>query len=197
MIVRRPQDPARFSGTVLVEWLNVTIGTDGDPSWGYTAEEIMREGHAWVGVSAQGAGVQAAAKADPARYGSLRHPGNPFSFDIFPHAARALTRHSGAAPLGELVPKHLIAFGQSQSAAFRVTAANTTQFTIQSRVLAISGLTNVGSEAQVVSGASGAGPTYTMTSGQADIYIGGHFDVLTTTPEGTYNGTLNVTVNFN
>ena len=100
MIVRRPQDPARFSGTVVVEWFNVTIGRDGDPSWGYGAEEIIREGHAWVGVSAQQTGVRALAAADPQRYGSLDHPGDRYSFDIFTQAGRALTRHAGAAPLG-------------------------------------------------------------------------------------------------
>jgi hypothetical protein len=118
MIVRRPQDPARFSGTVVVEWLNVTTGRDGDPSWGYGAAEIMREGHAWLGVSAQAPGVRALASADPQRYGSLDHPGDRYSFDIFTQAARALTRRNGAAPLGDLRPDTLIAIGLSQSAAF-------------------------------------------------------------------------------
>ena len=118
MIVRRPQDPARFSGTVVVEWLNVSIGSDGDPSWGYGAEEIMREGHTWVGVSAQQAGVNTLTTTDPQRYGPLDHPGDQYSFDIFTHAGRALTDHIGAAPLGGLEPETLIAIGLSQSAAF-------------------------------------------------------------------------------
>jgi hypothetical protein len=118
MIVRRPKDPARFSGNVVVEWFNVTIGSDGDPSWGYGAEEIMREGHAWVGVSAQQGGVKALTATDPQRYGSLDHPGDNYSFDIFTQAGRALTDHTGAAPLGRLEPETLIATGLSQSAAF-------------------------------------------------------------------------------
>jgi hypothetical protein len=127
MIVRRPQDPARFSGTVVLEWFNVTIGRDGDLSWGYGAEEIMREGHAWVGVSAQQAGVRALATSDPQRYGSLDHPGDPYSFDIFTQARRALPRHSGAAPLGDLEPETVIAIGLSQSASFLFAYVNGVQ----------------------------------------------------------------------
>jgi hypothetical protein len=118
MIVRRPRDPARFSGTVVLEWFNVTAGFDGDPSWGYGAEEIMREGHAWVGVSAQDVGIDVLAEDDPARYGSLHHPGTKYGYDVFTHAARALTSHDGPAPLGDLEPETLIAAGLSQSAAF-------------------------------------------------------------------------------
>ena len=31
MVVRRPTDPARFNGTVVVEWLNVSAGRESDP----------------------------------------------------------------------------------------------------------------------------------------------------------------------
>jgi hypothetical protein len=127
MIVRRPQDPARFSGTVVVEWLNTTTGRDLDASWGAGADEIIREGHAWVGVSAQQPGVRTIVAADPQRYGSLDHPGTPFSLDIFTQAGRALTHHSGAAPLAGLVPEHLIAIGQSQSASFLISYVNGVQ----------------------------------------------------------------------
>ncbi len=32
VIVRRPEDPAEFSGVVVVEWLNVSAGRDSDPT---------------------------------------------------------------------------------------------------------------------------------------------------------------------
>jgi hypothetical protein len=127
MIVRRPDDPAMFSGTVVVEWLNVTVGSDGDPSWGYGAEEIMREGHTWVGVSAQQPGVRTLVDADPPRYGSLEHPGDSYSFDIYTQAGRAVTDHTGSAPLGDLEPTTLIAIGLSQSAAFLSSYINGVQ----------------------------------------------------------------------
>ena len=40
LIVRRPLDPAAFSGVAVVEWLNVTTGSDAAVSWHYLAEEL-------------------------------------------------------------------------------------------------------------------------------------------------------------
>jgi hypothetical protein len=57
-VLRRPKDLAAFSGTLVVEWLNVSSGMDGCPDWTFTAEEILRRGHAWAGVSAQLAGIE-------------------------------------------------------------------------------------------------------------------------------------------
>jgi len=54
MIVRRPASPDGFSGTVLMEWQNVTFGYDIDAGWLASSEHIMRRGYAWIGVSAQG-----------------------------------------------------------------------------------------------------------------------------------------------
>ncbi len=137
IIVRRPAKAADFSGTVVVEWLNVSAGADGDPDWGYLHSEIIREGHAWVGVSAQAVGVsggqpilasQAATgglvAADPVRYGSLVHPGDRYSWDIYSHAAGALLNPDGPNPLGDLVPQQVIAAGESQSAMFLTSYIN-------------------------------------------------------------------------
>nr|WP_018636984.1 alpha/beta hydrolase domain-containing protein [Parafrankia elaeagni] len=112
MLVRRPAKAADFSGTVVVEWLNVSGGVDADVEWGAFREEILRQGHAWVGVSAQRIGVvggpvlvpvtEGASLAgrglvaiDPARYGSLRHPGDGFSFDILTQVGRAVRAGTG------------------------------------------------------------------------------------------------------
>ncbi len=142
LIVRRPSAAEEFSGVVVVEWLNVTAGADGSPEWGYADGEITREGHVWVGVSAQKVGVaggpaaigEAVAltgaspgglvAADPERYGSLVHPGDAFCFDIFSHAAEALTTAEGPPLLGGLQPLHLIAMGESQSGTFLATYFN-------------------------------------------------------------------------
>ncbi len=89
--VRRPASPGSFSGTVVVEWLNVSSGSDAAPDWTYLADEIVRRGHAWVGVSAQHVGVEggeavvAMAGVVPAgikarqRYAALHHPGDAYS----------------------------------------------------------------------------------------------------------------------
>ena len=58
VLVRAPAKPAKFSGTVIVEWLNVSGGVDADPEWASMQEEIVRAGDVWVGVSAQRIGVE-------------------------------------------------------------------------------------------------------------------------------------------
>ena len=58
VLVRRPADETKFSGTVVVEWLNVTGGVEFDPEWWTSHEEMLRRGDAWVGVSAQRIGVE-------------------------------------------------------------------------------------------------------------------------------------------
>ena len=56
-VVRRPSDPQRFSGTVVVEWNNVSAGIDGSPDWSLYHRYLAAQGHAWVGVSAQKVGI--------------------------------------------------------------------------------------------------------------------------------------------
>jgi hypothetical protein len=135
ILVRRPSDPARFNGTVLVEWLNVSGGIDADPEFIFAHVELLRSGFAYVGVSAQAQGVMGGGFSlvagtmplvqwDPQRYGSLQHPGDDYSYDIFTQAARALRRHGVPNALGGLVPARLIADGESQSAFRMVTYVN-------------------------------------------------------------------------
>jgi hypothetical protein len=143
VLVRAPEKAADFSGTVIVEWLNVSGGVDAEPEWTNGYEEIERTGTVWVGVSAQRIGVEGGPvavsvsgvpgadaagkglkKIDPARYGSLEHPGDGFSFDIMTQVARALR---GGAGLDGLHPTRVIAAGESQSAFALVTYYNGVQ----------------------------------------------------------------------
>jgi hypothetical protein len=113
--VYRPIDPTKFNGTVMVEWLNVTGGTDDAPDWTLSHNELVRDGFAWVGVSAQQVGVDSAKTTDPADYSSLSHPGDSFSYDIFSQAGQAV-RDDASLILAGLRPHRLIAAGESQSA---------------------------------------------------------------------------------
>jgi hypothetical protein len=139
LLARMPTDPSKFNGTVLVEWMNVSGGVDIDPDFGYAHAEILREGFGWVGVSAQAAGVvggspsilgtggEPLVQIDPSRYGSLRHPGDDYSYDIYTQAARLL-RHPGAIdPLESLKVAHFVANGESQSAFRLVTYVDAIQ----------------------------------------------------------------------
>ena len=53
ILVRRPANPAKFNGTVVVEWLNVSFQVDVDPDYLYESQQLLKQGYAWVGVSAQ------------------------------------------------------------------------------------------------------------------------------------------------
>jgi hypothetical protein len=58
VLVRRPLDRARFNGTVVVEWLNESGGSEATADWWYMHDEIVRQGYAYVGVTVQWPGVQ-------------------------------------------------------------------------------------------------------------------------------------------
>lgn len=134
VVVVRPRDSARFNGTVLVEWLNVTGGGDLSVDWKVTHRLLVREGFAYVGVSAQRVSIEGSGtalpgaeplkKADPARYGTLSHPGDAFAYDIFTHAGRAARGTSTVRLLGPLTPQRILAAGESQSAGFMTTYVN-------------------------------------------------------------------------
>lgn len=131
LLVRRPADPARFSGSVYVSWLNVTGGFDTDPEWAQVGAEVVRQGAAWVGVSAQAVGIEGplgARRWDPQRYGTLSMPGDGASYDIFTQAAEVLRTPGSVDPLGGLPgERRLIATGLSQSAQRLVTYLNAFQ----------------------------------------------------------------------
>lgn len=46
LLVRYPTGPAKFNGTVVVEWLNDTTGGDQDPVWSELYNELLSEGYA-------------------------------------------------------------------------------------------------------------------------------------------------------
>jgi hypothetical protein len=129
LMVYRPIAPKDFNGTVIVEWNNVSAGFDTAPIWLAAHDELIREGYAWVGVTAQKVGVEGGAGAivagldlkhsDPDRYGTLTHPGDSYSYDMYRQAGVAV-RDQAKELLGGLTPKHVIAAGESQSA-FRMT----------------------------------------------------------------------------
>ncbi|WP_420714141.1 alpha/beta hydrolase domain-containing protein [Gordonia sp. SL306] len=142
VLVRRPRLDADFSGTVVVEWLNVSSGSDAAPEYTYLAEELVRGGYAWVGVSAQYTGVMGGsgsvdglgagtsgtlAAKDPERYTGLHHPGDAYCYDLFGAVGRSLLLPSAAGaehPLRGLSVRRLLAVGESQSAMALTTYAN-------------------------------------------------------------------------
>lgn len=114
IVVFTPVDPGRFSGTVDVEWDNVSVGDDVLADLIYDHATPFRNGDAYVGVSAQFVGVTAAKLDDPVRYASLVDLGDSYSYDMFSQAGMALWTHPGL--FGGQRPRALIAGGESQSA---------------------------------------------------------------------------------
>ena len=141
VLVRTPS-PARFNGTLIVEWTNVTIGVDADFVFAEASSDFLRQGYAYAVVSAQQAGVARDVTWSPRRYGSLSvaasnadpqggtvdASGDPLSWDIFTQISEALKINSGPnAPLPGLHVRNVIATGQSQSASRLTTYYNTIQ----------------------------------------------------------------------
>lgn len=127
IVVIKPKDPAKFNGTVVVEWINVSGGLDVPVDWTTTHRELLRRGYAYVAVSAQKVGIEgggfaimaglpALKQADPARYGTLHHPGDAYSYDIFAQIGHLLRTPAAKQMLGPMKPQRLIAMGESQSA---------------------------------------------------------------------------------
>ena len=100
-----------FNGVVIAEWYNVSNQWDQEVDWFQTHEHLLREGYAWVGVSAQPVGVHSATGLQawsPSRYGALDVTAggtitdNSLSYDIFSQAVKAIRSPAGLDPLGSL-----------------------------------------------------------------------------------------------
>ena len=85
ILVYRPVDPARFNGSVIVTWNNVTAGYE---LFGADSMEVFEGGFALVCATTQKVGIeglppvrQGLAAWDPERYGTLNIPSDDYSFD--------------------------------------------------------------------------------------------------------------------
>jgi hypothetical protein len=125
--------------------MNVSSGADAAPDYTYLADELVRGGFAWVGVSAQRIGIEGGPVAvstpaaeltgagkgiravDPERYGDLSHPGDAFSYDIYTQVARSLRSPGEVDPFDGLDVERLLAVGESQSAFALTTYVNGVQ----------------------------------------------------------------------
>lgn len=137
MVVRRPRHPAKFNGNVVVEWLNATGGYDVEAFWFRTSEFLMREGYAWVGITAQSGPITNPDRGlrafSPDRYESLDltaggslTSGDPLSFDAYAQGAQAVRDARVLGPLQNRT-ETVVAAGVSQSAGRLSVFANAIQ----------------------------------------------------------------------
>jgi hypothetical protein len=129
-LVYRPADPAKFNGTVVVCWNNVTAGYE---LFFGESPEVLEEGYAYVCATVQKVGVHGFAENpqglvawDGERYGELSIPTDDASYGIFSQVARGVgpDRDRTVDPLGGLEVKKVIGLGASQSAARLSTYIN-------------------------------------------------------------------------
>ncbi|MEX2293486.1 MAG: alpha/beta hydrolase domain-containing protein [Acidimicrobiales bacterium] len=140
IIVFRPTAASgQFNGTVLLDWVNVTAQFENAVDSIEAHEFLLREGYAWVHVSAQVAGLDTPLvpnplvpkKWDPARYAAINHPGDQYAFDMFSQIAKAVKDGglAGPDPMGSLDVDYVLAAGQSQSASKLTEYVNSHQET--------------------------------------------------------------------
>lgn len=119
IVVVHPSDPADFAGTVVLDWVNVTAQFENAVNSATSIQFFLREGWAWVHVSAQAAGICCTPGLtpqtyDPVRYADLNHPGDAYAEDILRQVAQAFKAPGEVHPLRGMTAEVVIAAGQSQ-----------------------------------------------------------------------------------
>ena len=115
IVLRRPDDPARFSGVVQLE----PNHPDDDRSltWAAIAPWILRSGHAHVGVTHDPSAIRDLQKWDPERYGGLTIPDPAQRWDILGQVA-ALIHFGLDTAAKDFTVKRIIGSGWSMTGTF-------------------------------------------------------------------------------
>jgi hypothetical protein len=74
ILVRRPADAGRFTGTVLVDFGNRGAGFDTFAVWGQLSDHLLANGHAYVAATVFAQNLGALRMFDRARYAGLSYP---------------------------------------------------------------------------------------------------------------------------
>jgi hypothetical protein len=131
IMVRRPVDPKKFNGVVMVEWDNVSSGYGLPIHWQYSTDYLTRQGYVHVSVTTQRVGVHQPTTGlkdwSPTRYSRLdvtdrgTVTNDSLSYDIFSQVIVALRGQGWNQMMPGLKhPEVVLAVGQSQSA-FRLS----------------------------------------------------------------------------
>ena len=128
VLVRRPEARARFNGTVVVSWSNVSAGFE---ILQWEGPETWASGSVTVHVSAQRVGLtgykadpRGLVAWDPERYGALSIPSDAASYGIFSDATSLVVPGAATGLLPGFDVRRVIATGASQSAARLHTYVN-------------------------------------------------------------------------
>lgn len=125
MLIRRPANPNKFKGTVVIEWLNPTAGFDGDTIWLTTYKHLIKEGAIWVGVTIKPVSVNFLPGWNPVRYAGLQMTDVAQTWDLMSQVGALLKdRTSPENPLAAYDVQRNLGVGYSQSATYLITYSN-------------------------------------------------------------------------
>jgi hypothetical protein len=149
VLIRRPIDRKRFSGTAVVEMLNPSNRMDLNIGWAISHDEWVRNGDAWIGITSKPISVVALKTFDSERYAPLawnnplplsdpkncesvagdsaRSTENGLVWDIHRHVAQWLRGNDASNPFhasGRSSAERIYAWGYSQSGSFLYTYVN-------------------------------------------------------------------------
>ncbi len=71
ILVRRPADPAHFTGTIIVEIVHAPNGHDFPEMFSWSGDYVMEHGDAYVGITMDPASIGALKRFNPTRYAPL------------------------------------------------------------------------------------------------------------------------------
>ena len=149
VLVRRPKDRSKFSGVIAVEMLNPSNLFDLNLGWTINHKQFVRNGDAWVGITAKPVAIDALKNFDPVRYAKLswanplplddpqncakvardsaRNTENGLVWDIYTQTAAWLRSGEKSNPFlygGRNAVRYLYAWGYSQTGSYLYTYVN-------------------------------------------------------------------------
>jgi hypothetical protein len=116
ILVRRPQDPRRFSGNVYVETTHPQFGIN--VVWEQTSDYVLANGDAYVSITTRRtsggfSAIEIMKSFDPIRYGPLQFPEEGLNWDVIGQIGQLLKTPTPANPLDGYDVRHLYAEGWS------------------------------------------------------------------------------------
>lgn len=129
MLVKRPRNPRRFSGTVVVEPLNPSAGFDIAAVWDRSWPYFVRKGDVFVGWTSRYGTVASLKLFNPRRYAPLTWGVNSsvddgITFDIAAQVGALFKANGPGSPLHGLKVKRVFEAGFSQDGSFTFTQAD-------------------------------------------------------------------------
>lgn len=129
MLVKRPRNPRKFSGTVVIEPLNPSAGFDIAAVWDRSWPYFVRNGDIFVGWTSRFGTIAALKQFNPARYAPLTWGVNSavddgITFDIAAQVGALFKANGPASPTHGLKVKRVFEAGFSQDGSFTFTQAD-------------------------------------------------------------------------